>query len=99
MDERAGDKEGAVRGNIFFERELEGFVRGEEGAGGGDGDADDGANPLVESPVEGAGSRAVGIFVQALEVGGLDAGFECVEGVDEKVYGEGCECTSLGKRL
>lgn len=33
--------------------------------------------------------------VEAAVVGGLDAGLEGVEGVDEEVYGKSCECTGL----
>lgn len=82
---------------MVFQVVLDQFVGGEEGAGGGDRGDDDAADALVEAAeqearVDGAGG---GGSVEARIVGGLDAGFQRVEGVDEEVDGEGCEGAGL----
>lgn len=53
---------------------------------------------MVETPIEGAIGRAM-LGVETLEVWGLEAGFEGVEGIDKEVDCEGCECSGLKGRL
>ncbi len=52
VDGRLRKVEGAVWGNRVGESVFQGFVSGEEGAGGGDGHEYDGRDPLVEAAEE-----------------------------------------------
>ena len=62
---------------------------------GWDGGKHNAAYALIEAAKQRSIDGAIGgIRVQAFVVGRLDAGFDGVERVDEKINGESCKCTS-----